>query len=38
MIEISYQIVLIIGYSILLYGFELGYEVLGVYGVDAKFV
>ena len=36
LIYIFYQIVLILGESVLLGGFELGDEVLDVYGVDAK--
>ena len=38
MIEIYHHIILILGDSVLLGGFELGDEVLGVYGVVAKFV
>ena len=32
-----YQIILILGESIFLCGFELGDEVLDIYGVDAKY-
>ena len=38
LIYIFYQIVLILGESVLLGGFELGDEVLDVYGVDAKYL
>ena len=38
LVLISYHIILILGDSILLVGFELGDEVLDVHGVDAKFV
>ena len=38
LIEISYQIVLIIGDSLLLGGLELGDQFFGVYGVYDKFV
>ena len=37
-ISIFYHITLILGYSVFLGEFKLGYEVLDVYGVDAKFV
>ena len=37
-ISIFYQITLILVDSILLGGLKLGYEILDVYGVDAKFV
>ena len=37
-ITIFYQITLILGDSVFLGGIELGYEVLDVNGVDAKFV
>ena len=36
LIDILYQIILIIGDYFLLGGFKLGDEVLGVYGMDAK--
>ena len=36
LIEIYHQIILIFGDSVLLDGIELGDEVIGVYGVDAK--
>ena len=38
LIDIFYQIILIIGDSILFVGFKNLDEVLGFYGVDAKFV
>ena len=38
MIDMLYQIILIIGGSVLLGGLKLGDKVLNVYGVDAKFV
>ena len=38
LIDIFYHIIIILGDYILLGGFELGYEVLGVYGVDAKYL
>ena len=38
LITIYHQIFLIIGYYLLFGGFELEYEVLYDYGVDAKFV
>ena len=38
LIEIYHYIILIIGDSVLLGGFELGDEALDVYGVDAKVV
>ena len=38
LISIFYQIIMIIGEFVFLGGFELGDEVLGVYGVDAKYV
>ena len=37
-IEIYYTIILILGDSVLLGGFKIGYEVLSVFGVDDKFV
>ena len=36
LIAIFYQIILILGYSVLLGGFRIGNEFLDVYGVDAK--
>ena len=36
LIAISYQVIIIIGDSVLLGGFKLGYEVLCVFNVDAK--
>ena len=36
LIEFYHQIILILGESVLLGEFELGYEVLDIYGVDAK--
>ena len=36
MIDILYQIILILGDSVLLGGLKLVYEVLDIYGVDAK--
>ena len=38
LIDIFYQIILIIGDSVLLGGFKLGDEVLDVYVVNSKFV
>ena len=38
LISISYHIIMILGDSILLGVFELGDDVLDVYGVDEKFV
>ena len=38
LIETSYHIIMILGDSVLLGGFEIGDEVLDAYGVDAKFV
>ena len=38
LIETSYHIFLIIGDSLLLGGFELGYELFGVYFVSDKFI
>ena len=38
MVAISYQIILIFGYSVLLVVLKLGDGVLGVYGVYEKFV
>ena len=38
LIEISNHIILILGDSVLLGGFKLGYEVLDVYGVDEKII
>ena len=37
LVAISYQIILILGDSVLFGGFKLGDEVLDVYGVDKKF-
>ena len=37
MIALFYKLLLILGNSILLGQFELGYEFLGISGVDAKF-
>ena len=37
-ITISYHIILILGYSVLLGGSELGYEFLDVFGVEKIFV
>ena len=37
LIDILYQIIIILGDYLLLIVLELGYEVLDVYGVDAKF-
>ena len=38
LIEICYQIIMILGYYVLLGVFKLGYEVLDVYGVAIKFL
>ena len=38
LIETSYHIIMILGDSVLLGGFEIGDEVLDAYGVDTKFV
>ena len=38
LIEISYKIILSLGDSVLLGGFELGYKVLDIFCVDEKFV
>ena len=38
LVSIFYQIILIIGESVLLRGLKLGYEVLYVYGLDAKYL
>ena len=38
LISISYQIILVIGDSLFFGGFEIGEEVLVVYGEEAKFV
>ena len=38
LIDIFYNIILILVHSVFLGGFELGDEVLDIYGVDAKFV
>ena len=38
LIAIFYQVILILGDSVLLGGFELGYYVLDVYDVGAKFI
>ena len=38
LIYIFYQIILILGESVLLVGLKLGYEVLNVYGVDVKYI
>ena len=36
LIAIFYQIILILGDSVLMSGFKLGYELLDVYGVEAN--
>ena len=38
LVEIYYQIIMIIGDSVLLGGFKIGYEVLDVFGIYDKFV
>ena len=38
LISMLYQIILILGSSVLLSGSELGYEVIDVYGVGAKYL
>ena len=38
MIAIFYYIIIILGDSVMFVGSKLGYEVLDVFGVDAKFV
>ena len=38
LVGVSYQIILILGYSVLLGGFELGEEVRDFFGVDGNFI